>query len=209
MRFPNRLAAPFMLIVAVLFLTACGATSVNVEGRYPTPNVPPMPLTLGVYYDEALREHQYIELSDRGRDEYIVASGPSHMELFDTILPAMFQRVVLLDSPRADAGVDAVFIPTIDEFQLAIPAKTRLDSYEVWVRYNMRLTTPAGGTIADWVLTAYGKVPDETFSSAERGINDATVAALRDMGSNFTLTFTAVPEVRDWLQSRQQATAQN
>lgn len=199
----------FLFACAALLLTACGATSVNVDGRYPTPNISAMPLTLGVYYDEAFREHQYIEVSDRGSDEYLVNSGQSHIELFNTILPAMFQQVVQMDSPTADAGVDAVFIPSIDEFQLAIPAKTRLDSFEVWVRYNLRLATPQGGTIADWVLTAYGKVPDETFRSTERGINDATVAALRDLGSNFTLSFTAVPEVRDWLRLQQQSTALN
>jgi hypothetical protein len=64
----------------------------------------------------------------------------------------------------------------------------------------MRLTTPEGGYIADWVMTAYGKTTTATFSSTERGINDAAVAALRDLASNFSLGFTRVPDVSDWLQ---------
>ncbi len=191
----------WLLTASALLLSACGASSVVVDGSYPRPNVGQMPLHLGVVYNEELLGHRYVEYSDRNREEYLVNSGRSHMELFNTILPAMFDRVVVLDSLEAaqEAGVDAVFVPRIDEFQLALPQKTRLDVYEVWIRYNMRLTSPAGNTIADWVMTAYGKVPQETMRGSERSINDATVAALRDLGSSFTLGFSSVPDVRDWL----------
>ena len=94
-------------------------------------------------------------------------------------------------------------MPATPAFQLALPQKTRLDAYEVWVKYNMRLLGPDGAYIADWVLTSYGKTPTENLLSTEGGINDATVSALRDLASNFTLSFGAVPEVRDWLASKQ------
>jgi hypothetical protein len=190
-----------LVVMMALMLSACGATSVVVDGSYPTPNVGPMPLNLGVVFNDELLDHRYIEYSDRDREEYVISSGRSHVELFNTILPAMFGNVVVLDSldAAAAAGVDAVFVPRIDEFQLALPQKTRLDVYEVWIRYNMRLASPSGTTIADWVMTAYGKVPQEGMRSAERSINEATVAALRDLGSSFTLGFSSVPDVRDWL----------
>jgi hypothetical protein len=197
----GRIMKSLMIVGVVLLLSACGASTVVVQGSYPQPNIPAMPLTLGVYYGEGLMGFRYTEYSDRERPEYIVDSGRSHVELFSTILPTMFDSVVVLDSLESagSAGVDAVFVPRIDEFQLAMPQKTRLDVYEVWIKYNMRLTSPNGGAIADWVMTAYGKVPQETLRSSERSINDATVAALRDLGSSFTLGFTAVPDVRDWL----------
>jgi hypothetical protein len=192
-----------LLLVAGL-LAACGANTVTIEGSYPAPNVPPIPITLGVYYGEELTGFQYIEYNDRGNEEYIVESGPTHVTLFNTVLPSMFERVVEVDSPTpADADVDAVFIPTIDEFQLALPQKTRLDVYEVWVRYNMRFAEPDGVTIADWVMTAYGKVEQESLRTADSSIGGATVAALRDLGSSLTLGFTGVPGVREWLQDRQ------
>jgi hypothetical protein len=56
-----------------------------------------------------------------------------------------------------------------------------------------------GEYIADWVLTSYGKTPTESMRSAESAINDAAVVALRDLASSFSLSFTQVPEVRDWL----------
>lgn len=191
-------------VLILLCLTSCAARTVNVEGSYPRPNIPAIPLVLGVYYGEGLSDFVYTELSDRGEEEYLVASGDTHEVLFNTVLPAMFQRVVVLDSleEAAAQGVDAVFVPRINEFQLGMPQKTRLDSYEVWVRYNMRLTGADGSYIADWVMTAYGKATASSFSTAERGINDAAVAALRDLASNFSLGFTGVPDVRDWLQRR-------
>jgi hypothetical protein len=127
------------------------------------------------------------------------------MELFNAVLPAMFDRVIFVDNledARAE-GVDAVFAPTIEEFQLALPAKTKLDVYEVWIKYNMRLLTAEGDYIADWIVTSYGKTPTETLRSAADGINEAAVVALRDLASSFSLSFGQVPEVRDWLSSLQ------
>ncbi len=188
-----------------LFLSACGVNSVVVEGSYPSPNIRSIPLTLGVYYDDELKNYSYMEYSETGNEEYKVDSGLTHMQLFGSVLPAMFERVVVLDdlSEASSANVDAVFAPSIEEFQLALPQKTRLDAYEVWVKYNMRLLTPDGGYIADWVVTSYGKTPTESLRSVESGINDATVGALRDLASNFSLTFGSVPEVSEWLASKQ------
>jgi len=193
------------LLCLALVLSACGASSLVVKGSYPSPNIRPLPLTLGVFYDEELRDFLYVEYSEIGKEEYRIASGQTHMQLFGSILPAMFEKVVVLDTMESAVaqGVDAVFAPRIEEFQLALPQKTRLDAYEVWIKYNMRLLGPNGEYIADWVVTSYGKTPQETLRSVEAGINDATVGALRDLGSNFTLSFSSVPEVRDWLASKQ------
>ena len=96
-------------------------------------------------------------------------------------------------------GVDAIFAPSIEEFQLALPAKTKLDVYEIWIKYNMRLMMADGDYIADWVLTSYGKSPTESLRSVEAAINAAAIVALRDLASSFSLSFSQVPEVKDWL----------
>ncbi len=191
--------------LVALALSGCGVSNVVIEGSFPTPNINKIPVAVAVYYDDALREFSYIEYSETGREEFNIESGQSHMELFNAVLPAMFDRVIFVDNledARAE-GVDAVFAPTIEEFQLALPAKTKLDVYEVWIKYNMRLLTAEGDYIADWILTSYGKTPTETFRSAADGINEAAVVALRDLASSFSLSFGQVPEVRDWLSSLQ------
>ena len=191
--------------LVALALSGCGVSNVVIEGSFPTPNINKIPVAVAVYYDDALREFSYIEYSETGREEFNIESGQSHMELFNAVLPAMFDRVIFVDNledARAE-GVDAVFAPTIEEFQLALPAKTKLDVYEVRIKYNMRLITAEGDYIADWIVTSYGKTPTETLRSAADGINEAAVVALRDLASSFSLSFGQVPEVRDWLSSLQ------
>lgn len=189
------------MLIAALVLAACGVNNVVIEGSFPTPNINKLPLSVAVYYDPALTEFAYIEYSETGNEEYNIASGQSHVELFNAVLPAMFDDVVLVDSIEAAEaqGVDAIFAPLIEEFQLALPAKTKLDVYEIWIKYNMRLMTADGDYIADWVLTSYGKTPTETMRSVEAAINEAAIVALRDLASSFSLSFTEVPEVKDWL----------
>jgi len=191
--------------LVALALSGCGVSNVVIEGSFPTPNINKIPVTVAVYYDDAIRGFSYLEYSETGQEEFNIESGQSHMELFNAVLPAMFDRVIVVDNledARAE-GVDAVFAPAIEEFQLALPAKTKLDVYEVWIKYNMRLLTAEGDYIADWILTSYGKTPTETFRSVADGINEAAVVALRDLASSFSLSFGQVPEVRDWLSSLQ------
>ena len=193
------------VLLVALALSGCGVSNVVIEGSFPTPNINKIPVTVAVYYDDAIRGFSYLEYSETGQEEFNIESGRSHMELFNAVLPAMFDRVIVVDNledARAE-GVDAVFAPAIEEFQLALPAKTKLDVYEVWIKYNMRLLTAEGDYIADWILTSYGKTPTETFRSAADGINEAAVVALRDLASSFSLSFGQVPEVRDWLSSLQ------
>lgn len=193
------------VLLVALSLSGCGVSNVVIEGSFPTPNINKIPVTVAVYYDDAIRGFSYLEYSETGQEEFNIESGRSHMELFNAVLPAMFDRVIVVDNledARAE-GVDAVFAPAIEEFQLALPAKTKLDVYEVWIKYNMRLLTAEGDYIADWILTSYGKTPTETFRSIADGINEATVVALRDLASSFSLSFGQVPEVRDWLSSLQ------
>ena len=193
------------VLLVALALSGCGVSNVVIEGSFPTPNINKIPVTVAVYYDDAIRGFSYLEYSETGQEEFNIESGRSHMDLFNAVLPAMFDRVIVVDNledARAE-GVDAVFAPAIEEFQLALPAKTKLDVYEVWIKYNMRLLTAEGDYIADWILTSYGKTPTETFRSAADGINEAAVVALRDLASSFSLSFGQVPEVRDWLSSLQ------
>lgn len=196
----------FRAIVSIMLaclLISCGVKAIVVEGEYPRPAVSSVDVNLGVYYPPELKAFSYTEYTDEGKEEYTISSGATHMQLFNSILPSMFTSVTLLENleDAQAANVGAVFVPTIEEFQLALPQKTRLGAYEVWVKYNMRLLEPNGDYIADWILTSYGRTPTATLQTAESGINDATVGALRDLASNFSIGFSSVPEVKEWLES--------
>lgn len=191
-------------VAIALLLSTCGVQSIIIDGAFPTPAVSPVDINLGVYYSPEFREFAFIEYSEEGKEEYNISSGGTHMNLFNSLLSGMFSSVTILSDLEGSQlnAIDAIFIPNIEEFQLALPQKTRLGSYEVWIKYNMRLLAPNGGYIADWILTSYGRAPDESFQSVESGVNDATVGALRDLASSFSLGFSSVPEVKEWLESR-------
>lgn len=187
--------------LAVFSLSACGVSNVVIQGSFPSPNIEPLPLSVVVYYDPALTEFAHIEYSETGTEEYNIAIGQSQVEFFNSVLPAMFDEVVVVDSMEEAIarGGDAIFTPRIEEFQLALPSKTKLGVYEVWIKYNMRLETGEGVPKADWVQTSYGKTPIESLRSVERSINDAAVAGLRDLASSFSLNFGKGTEAELWL----------
>ena len=209
-------------------LAGCSATTIVVDGSYPSPLVRKLPLTIGVYYPEELRNFAYTEIDDvlvlagvvvnfayteiddnSGKDQYIVQSGTSQLELFNTVLPALFENVVMLDSlenANSENGIDAVFVPKIAEFQLGLPQKTKLKVYEIWMKYNMKLSKANGDYIADWVMTAYGKSPQENLQSVDSGVQGAAVVAMRDLAASLTLGFTTVPEVNEWLKANNYVT---
>ena len=199
---PGSLAVSCVAVLCVVALSGCAARAITISASYPTPLVAKLPLTVGVYYPEALREFSYTEIDDSsGKDQYIIASGASQIALFNTILPVMFDEVIELDGPSTDnPQVDAIFVPDVEEFQLGLPQKTKLSVFEIWLKYNMRLTQPNGDYIADWVIKAYGKAPTATFQSVDIGVQNAAEVAMRDVAASFTLGFTEVPDIKDWLQ---------
>jgi hypothetical protein len=199
----SSLSTKLGLTLVICLLGACSASTITISGNFPSPLVRKLPLTVGVYYPDELKNYSFIEFDDNtGKDQYIIQSGTSQVELFNTLLPALFQNVVMLDSLeniQGNTNLDAVFVPAIEEFQLGLPAKTRLNVYEIWVKYNMRLSNVNGDYIADWVMTAYGKAPEETFQSVDSGVQDAATVAMRDLAASFTIGFSGIPEVNEWL----------
>jgi hypothetical protein len=196
-----------VLSAAVLLSAGC-ANQVVVEGQFPTPVLDRLPLTLGVYYDPEFRNHEFFDESDsREESDWLVRTGPAQVEMYNTLLPGMFDRVVMLnDLPRDDRvdtvfaeDVDAVLVPHVSELQYSIPNHTKINVFEIWMRYRYELYAPDGELLAEWTMTSYGKTPTAFLQTAEAAVNLAAVVALRDAGANFAMNFTRVPEVRRWM----------
>jgi len=96
-------------------------------------------------------------------------------------------------------GVKAVLVPTIEEMQFSLPQETRLDMYEVWIKYKIRLLDNRGNLITEWPLTAYGKTETQFMKNREQGLNGAMELALRDAGAKLAIGFPEIVEVKDWL----------
>ena len=179
------------------------------KGDFPAPLVEPIPVHMGLYLDPELLSYKHVEKIDQ-QGTWEVELGSIQPSLFRTVTNAMFTSVSELSSPPPASSVDAVLAPSIEQFQMTIPAQTRSNFYEVWIKYQMVLYQPDGTVIARWPLTAYGKSNREDFSVFAKkddvAVREATVNALRDAGAFLSLRFRRVPEVKAWLDSRAQTT---
>ena len=200
----NRLIYAVSLL---LILTACEQSmSLRVESEIPIPVIERMPVKMGVIYQDALRDYVNEENSD-DRPNWKIESGSSHLALFEQILSSMFQEVTEVAGTTAVATVDAVLALGVAEMQFALPAETKTDFYEAWVKYDMELHDPDGSRIANWSVTGYGKSSTEFMKSRDKGLNAAVNLALRDAGAKFALGFPNVAEVSAWLEHKDQQSA--
>lgn len=207
MTFVERALRP-LLILSLLLIASCGPNQVEVNGNFPSPLMDPLPLNIGVYYDEAFANHEFFDQAkSRTESDWIVKTGQAQVQMWDTLFAGMFENFTQMRFEPApevmNQAVDAVLIPEIDELQYAIPAHTNVKVYEIWMRYKFRLVTQAGDPIAEWTMTAYGKTPTAFLRSNEAAVNLAAVMALRDAGANFATGFRKIPAVQAWMASLQ------
>ncbi len=190
-------------------LAGCGPAQVKVEGQFPEPLMEPLPLTVGIWYNEDFANHEFFDQAkSRNESSWVVKTGEAQVQMWDTLLAGMFTNVVHMKG-RPGPGqmnqvVDGVLIPHVDELQYSIPAHTNVKVYEIWMRYRFELVTSGGETIAEWTMSSYGKTPTAFLQSDEAAVNLAAVMALRDAGANFATNFTRVPALELWLQERWQ-----
>ncbi|NNL99966.1 MAG: hypothetical protein HKO62_04390, partial [Gammaproteobacteria bacterium] len=153
-------------------ITGCTpSVAVRVDSDVPEPLIEKYPVTVGVRYSDELADHTFIEASEE-RPDWTIATGASQTAMFDQLSKAMFERVARLDSDPT-AVVDAVLEPVISDIQFATPGETRLEFFEAWIKYDIRLTEPSGELIGDWVITAYGRAPQALFKGKESGLTQA------------------------------------
>ncbi len=196
----------YSALCSALLLSGC-ATKVEVTGNFPTPIIHQLPLSLAVHYPEPFSKYRYEEKSE-SRSGRSIGIGSAQVKLFSTILPALFQNVIpvkTLTDGKTDQPVDLVLTLAVDDFQYTLPKETKVQMYEVWIKYNLQLFDPQGQLIADWILTAYGKTPSAMLKTEGDLLNDAMVVALRDAGAGLSLSFTKVPEIKQWLEQRKRS----
>lgn len=197
-------------LVWMLMLVLCGCgpiAEVVVDGSFPQPLVRSAPLSVGVYYSEQFRNFKH-EQMEYDKVMYSISTGASQVELFDTLFRALFASAIHIEAlpPAADTtGLDAILVPQVEELQFSVPEDTRSHSFEIWIKYSMRLLTPQGEPIHEWTMAAYGKTPVAFMKSQEEALHQATIVALRDAGAHLAADFARDPTLKQWLASSRAA----
>jgi hypothetical protein len=192
-----------MLTVALTALTlaGCSGAKVSVPPMLPVPLVDKLPMVIGLHLPDELRQFAHKEKLETGGD-WEIDLGSAQTVMFDNLLTGMFHQVRVVPNPAAPGGeVAGVLVPNLEEVQFSTPDQTRTDYFEVWVRYKFQLYDRDGSLAGEWPLTAYGKANAKHYgmSSRQPALQAAAISALRDAMAFFTVQFTSVPPVRNWL----------
>lgn len=186
-----------------LLLGAC-AGKVEVEGDIPKPLVDQKNLTVAVVNNTRFQTFQYEEKS-KDRLQWTIGTGGAQQKLLTTLLDAMFSQTTYIENlPEAGEKVNAdiILLPKVIDFQYAMPKETKVNIFEVWIKYSIQVYNNQGALIADWVMPAYGKTPTAFLKSEDDALNQAVMMALRDAGASFITGFDRVPEIKAWLEQR-------
>jgi len=193
------------LLLIALLAAACSHT-VQVSGTYPQPVGQQHPLTVGIYLSEEFRNFTYHEDSE-DREEWNINTGRAQKNLFETVLGAMFTETISLSQypQNLPGNIELVIVPEVRELQFTMPRETRVNIFEVWIKYDMHAYNQQGESVANWVITAYGKTPTAFLKSQEDALAQAINVALRDAGATLYTGFGTVPELQALLANKQRA----
>lgn len=201
------------VMCACVLLGACSSNVVvSPPTTFPEPLVEPLAVRLGVHYPEEFKNFVYEQPDKRPnkkkkkkkkkRSKFSVAIGAAQTQLLRTVFGAMFTSVKPVEAAELEAPAtdfDLLLVPEVLEFQFSTPRVTKVNVYEIWIKYQFSLKAADGEEIATWVLPVYGKTPTKFLKSKDAAVNLATLVALRDCGAAFITGFSRVPEIRNWL----------
>ena len=194
-------------LLVVLALTGACSTTVTVDTDFPDPVVSKLPLKMGVFYSDKLKNYTHIgREATRGNREWTLNIGQAQVNLFDTILAGMFNELRPVADPPPlpeQSDLDAVIVPSIRKLEFSVPEETEINVYEIWIQYRLRLISPGGDPILEWPMTAYGKTSSLFFQTANEALEDAVAAALRDAGTVLAIQLPKVQAIRQWHASSQ------
>ena len=193
----NSITRGLCLLLSVTCL-GCAAPNVEITSTFPTPNVRKAPVNLGFYLPDELTTYTYSQKMGK-RSEWKISLGAAQRSMFETLGKSVFENYALTSSISADQTLEGVIEPRIKELQFSIPKQTRTDYFEVWIRYQFKLFDKNANLVGEWDLPAYGKAKAQDYPSDGTALQAAALSACRDAMAFFSLNFTRVPLVKNWI----------
>jgi len=182
-----------MLILAML--AGCSGTSeVQVSGNIPEPLTREIPVTAAIVMDK-----DFSNLTSQPDKKTSIDLGRAQTDLFHKVFKKLFANAEFLDSKEMQHQADLLIIPSVQEVQIATPWDTKLNIYEVWIKYSLDIYDANDEQLASWFMPSYGKTPSAFMKSKTEALDLATQIALRDAGAKLILDFERIPAINQWL----------
>ncbi len=189
---------------------ACGllagcSSSVIVESSFPTPLIEPLPVTMGLIFDDELYNYIYTE-DIPNQSTWTIALGDANVAMLEPLFNSMFTDTQVVKSVPVDATagrLDGVLQPVLEKFEFDVPIGERDEFVEVWMQYKLTLFEPEGEVVAEWPVSGYGK--SELSRDREDAVRRAAIVAMREVGAAISTKFADQPQVRYWLGERENA----
>lgn len=186
-----------LCVVIVLLLLASGcAKNFIVVSNIPKPLIESTNAVAHLKFSDEFKNYAYTEQSD-DRALQSVAFGTAQVSLFTRIFSSLFT----LSEDETDA-IDLKIEPQILDFQYSAPKETKLNLYEVWVKYRLKVSDHNHEELADWVVKGYGKTSVSMLSSQVKAFNKASNIALRDVGAQLAIGFRNQASIKAYLAVR-------
>ncbi len=193
-------------VLAVTYLVGCTSV-VTVEADFPVPLVEPLPVRVGLLFDEALTNYEYFEEIPQ-QATWTIYLGTANELMLNVLFDTMFLETRPVDQmPLTSTDLfrlDGVLWPQLEKFEFEVPIIKRDEFVEVWMQYRLRLYEPDGALVVEWPVSGYGKAE---LGNREAALHQATVVAMREVGAAISTRFAEQPQVEYWLQERRNAAA--
>jgi len=187
------------LFFCLFALSGCAGTKqLAIDTTFPIPVIEKAPVRLGIFLDDTLVNYAHKETIDQS-GTWEVQIGQAQTQLFTNLATGLFESYTFVSDNTVAPPMDGVLKPSITEVQFSVPAQTRSDYYEVWVRYEFELYDRSGNVIGNWKLPAYGKASKNNYGSSSNGLQAAAIAACRDAMAFFSINFSREPAVHKWI----------
>jgi hypothetical protein len=172
----------FSLFAFCFLLLGCSKNiTISEVEHYPKPLLKPLPLKIGVYYNDDFRKYEILEISAAGLN---IRLGKANIALFDYILPHVFEEVTPvqhLSEANEDMGnFDIILEPSITSYSCNLDLITGWKAKcQVDITYAITFYSLNSMQLGTWSINAEG------FASGGASIIDATQSAMRDLAAQF------------------------
>ena len=194
----------FSLFVTTFFFFSCTRTfniEINEIGTYPQPLIEPLPIKVGVYYDNnfgTFETTQKVEVLDAGTYIENIKMGKANIALFDYILSTVFEKVIpvqyLSEGSEYKKDIDLIIEPIVHSY--TYPNVT-VDGPYIHIIYAINVYLPDGEQIDSWRIKGSGHVPPRFELKHETtAVVELTQMAMREVAAKFITDFCNQEEIK-------------